>query len=153
MAAHDNAGHLGARKTVTRLRETCYWPTLKRDVYKYVLSYDECQKRSRITVFDRVSTKPVIRAEGTFDVLCCDVSDPIEPPSAHQYTYILVIIDQMSRWPECVPLKTLTVVETCDAFLSIFHRLRISNCLVIENVNNSVSNLNVELYKSSRSNA
>ena len=43
---HDDstAGHLGISKTWRRIRALYFWPSLYRDVKRYVLSCDSCQR-------------------------------------------------------------------------------------------------------------
>jgi len=70
-------------------------------------------------VFDRVPIQSVQRPDSAFDTISLDCAGPIEPPSGRGHHYLLVMIDHCSRWAECIPLKTLTAKETCNA-LKIF---------------------------------
>ena len=40
------AGHLGAYKTLEKIRQRYYWPGFKTDVKHHILRCDKCQKRS-----------------------------------------------------------------------------------------------------------
>jgi len=77
----------------------------------------------------------------------CDVFGPIDPVSSRGYKYVLCIVDNYSRWIECIPLKGLTANETCNALISTFFRLGLPKILRHDNGNNFVAGLNKELYK------
>ncbi|GFW30224.1 hypothetical protein TNCV_3067761 [Trichonephila clavipes] len=38
------AGHLGKRKTYLKLRDTCYFPYMRKFIFEYASTYDRCQK-------------------------------------------------------------------------------------------------------------
>ncbi|GFT53689.1 retrovirus-related Pol polyprotein from transposon opus [Trichonephila clavipes] len=43
---HDQplAGHLGKKKTYLKLRDSCYFPYMRKDIFKYATTCDRCQK-------------------------------------------------------------------------------------------------------------
>lgn len=43
---HDNSGHKGRDETYLRVKQRFWWPTMERDVRRWVKECDECQKRS-----------------------------------------------------------------------------------------------------------
>ena len=64
--AHEiYAGHLGAKKTKERIKLSFTWPTVASDVQQTCKSCHQCQKKRRVTVYDRV---PVMPMYGGFDL-------------------------------------------------------------------------------------
>jgi len=99
-------------------------------------------KATKVTILDRVLIKSVERPVSAFDTVSIDCCGPIEPPSGRGHHFILVMVDHCSRWPECVPLKTLNAQETCTALNTIFQRIGIPRVVISDNGSNFVSNLN-----------
>ena len=53
--AHETfGGHLAAKKTKARLKLSFTWPTIAADVQNACEECHVCQKRRRVTVYDRV---------------------------------------------------------------------------------------------------
>ncbi|GFU58539.1 transposon Tf2-11 polyprotein [Trichonephila clavipes] len=48
-----------------------------------------------------------------------DVIGPIQPPSGRGHKHVLCMMDQPTRWPEAVPLGSLTAKTACDSLLQI----------------------------------
>ena len=66
--AHQTfGGHLAAKKTKERNKLSFTWPTIATDVQKACEICHQCQKRKRITVYDRVPIHPIPRDEVPFD--------------------------------------------------------------------------------------
>ncbi|GBN18461.1 Gag-Pol polyprotein [Araneus ventricosus] len=56
-------------------------------------------------------------------------------------------MDQHSRWPEAVPLRSLTAKSTCDALLEVFMRTGIPNVIASDQGTNFISKLTQEFHK------
>ena len=73
--AHEiYAGHLGAKKTKERIKLSFTWPTIASDVQKTCESCHQCQKKRRVTVYDRVPITPIPRGDIPFDSIVMDKS-------------------------------------------------------------------------------
>jgi len=77
--------HLGASKTKDRIRLSFYWPTLSVDCKRHCSTCDQCQKRARITVQDRVPITPIPRSEEVFSHWFIDCLGPLFPNQKVQY--------------------------------------------------------------------
>ena len=73
------------------------------------------------------------RFELPFKVIHADLIGPIEPSSAQGHHYMLRVIDQHSRWPEAIPISSLSAKATCNAFLQIFVRTGILQIITMDN--------------------
>ena len=144
--AHDSVwgGHLGSKKTLQRIKQSFYWPEMKRDVTQYCATCMECQLHRRVTKSDRVPITPVTRPDNSFDVVNVDLIGPFEPKSSRGHSYILCLVDQCSRYPDAICLTAPTAKNTCDALLEIFARTSIPKVIVMDNATNFTSALTRE---------
>ena len=118
--AHDIAGgHLGAKRTRERIRLSFWWPTLTRDVKSYVQKCEACQKRARVTSFDRVPITAIPRDERVFAHWYMDCMGPLFNHKV-EYNYALILVDSASRWPACFPLRTLSAKAVCEAIVQLW---------------------------------
>lgn len=147
--SHDlvfGAGHYAFRKTLQRIQTSFWWPSMRADVGKYTSSCKECQLRRRVTVFDRVPISAVMRPAAFGDVVSVDILGPVDPPSSSGKRYILVAIDQATKWPECVCLNSVSAKETCNALLKIFSRIGTPLSIVSDNCSNFTAAVTKELF-------
>ena len=100
---HDMAGHASWKKTLQRIKLNFTWPEIRADSIKYVKSCDICQKRARVTCWDRVPISPIARSEVAFSHWFMDVGGPftqvpqIRPladivHSKYSFTYLLTYL-------------------------------------------------------------
>jgi len=146
--AHDSlwANHLAVDKTLLCIQNYFFWIDMHDDVAKYVSSCPVCQRKRRLMKTDQIPIQAIDRAPTPVFHLNLDLIGPISPKSSRGHEYILCVVDNYSRWAECVPLKGLTAKEMVDALISIFCRIGVSQILQNDNGNNLVSGLNRELY-------
>ena len=98
--AHDMAGHMSWKNTLKRVKMSFIWPEVRADTIKYVKSCDICQKKARITCWDRVPITPIPRAEVAFSHWCMDVGGPLSSEKM-KFPYYLVMVESMS-FPCCL---------------------------------------------------
>jgi hypothetical protein len=141
--AHDTlwGGHLGAKKCLQRIKMSFWWPTICEDVRAWCGSCKDCQLRKRVTRLDRVPISAVVRPDETFEVMNCDAIGPFEQRSTRGHSYVLVLVDQCSRWVEAIPLRSLTAKAACDAMLEVFARTGIPKVLISDNGQTSLQSL------------
>jgi len=95
--AHETfGGHLDAKKAKTRLKLSFTWPTIAADVQNACEKCHVCQKRRRVTVYDRVPIAPVPCNEVVFDTFVMDCLGPIFPNKKVKFNYCLVVCDRVS---------------------------------------------------------
>ncbi|GFV84363.1 retrovirus-related Pol polyprotein from transposon 412 [Trichonephila clavipes] len=139
--------HLGAHTTIQRIKFSFYWPGMVKEIKAYCSSCHGCQLRKVIRSVDKIPITPVSRPELPFQVVNVDLIGPVNPVSSQKHKYILCLMDQHSRWPEAIPLKSLTAKSTCEALLEIFSRTGIPEVIVMDNVTNFTASLTQELLK------
>jgi len=114
--AHEVYGaHLGPRKTRDRIRLTFYWPNLTSNCKQHCRTCEQCQKRARTTVRDRVPISPIPRADKVFSHWFMDCLGPLFLNQNVRYNHCLVLCDSTSRWPAAYPLHSLSAKSVSDA--------------------------------------
>lgn len=121
LAHQVGGGHLAAKKTKERLKLSFTWPTIAADVKHACQVCDECQKRRRVTVYDRIPIAPVPNNEKVFDSWVMDCMGPLFPNQKVKYNYCLVLCDRVSRFPVAFCLPSLSAKCVCNALLQLFH--------------------------------
>ena len=107
-------GHLGAYKTLEKIRQRYYWPGFKTDVKHHILRCDKCQKRSgppqkhRHSLVDWKNINP-------FHHIGLEFVGPL--PTSNGCRYILLIGYHFTKWYEAIPLPDQTAATTGDALL------------------------------------
>jgi Integrase zinc binding domain/Integrase core domain len=103
---HDgpSGGHLGARRTMDKVRRRFYWFRLRDDVEEWCASCGVCrsckgpQTRSRGKMMQYHVGSP-------FERVAVDVMGPL-PLTQQGNRYVLVVADYFSKWTEAYPLPS-----------------------------------------------
>ncbi|GFT20313.1 uncharacterized protein K02A2.6 [Trichonephila clavipes] len=82
------------------------------EIAEFVQTCKECQLRKPEKIGDRAPITPIVRPELPFEIVNIDLIGPIQPPSGRGHKYVLCMMDQHTRWPEAVPLRSLFVSVT-----------------------------------------
>ncbi|CAN6695209.1 unnamed protein product [Malus baccata var. baccata] len=97
-------GHFGTQRTTLKVLECgFYWPTLFKDSRTYCLTCDRCQRMGNIGTKDQMPQQPLSFVE-IFDVWGIDFIGHF-PPS-YGFTYILLVVDYVSKWVEAKATRT-----------------------------------------------
>lgn len=141
--AHESlcGGHLGSKKTRARIRYNFFWPGMAKEILEHCRSCHECQIRSDKRRTDKVPITPLTRPEHPFQVVNVDVIGPLDTPSARGHKYALCLVDLCTRWPEVIPLRSLTAKATCDALIEIFSRTGVPEMICSDQGTNFKSQL------------
>jgi len=116
------SGHRGIRRTVDRLREYFWWPSLNNDVYQHVSSCWICARKTLRTPTRTI--RDVLSRPTLGELVSLDYVGP-----RHYYSvnyYVLVIVDHATRFmvTHCLD-KPPTAKDTFDAFMNqwtqVFH--------------------------------
>ena len=112
--AHDEllAGHNGVQKTLARVLQRFWWPSVNRDVAQYTQSCSACAARTSAGRKPRAPLQERPRADRPFHALEMDIKGPL-PTTSSSFHYIFVIQDAFSRYAEKCPLRRPTTEEVC----------------------------------------
>ena len=121
---HDEitTGHFSSRKTLSKIRQNYFWKNMSQDCSLYVHSCVNCstQKKANLT-----ARAPLInyQAGNPLDRVHIDILGPF-PISRSGNRYVLMLIDQFTRWLEAYPLPDQTAEQVArvvvDQFIARF---------------------------------
>ncbi|HMK58804.1 MAG TPA: RNase H-like domain-containing protein [Nitrososphaeraceae archaeon] len=124
--AHSSpfAGHLGRKATEDRIVLKFYWPGCFGDILRFCKSCDICQRTTPAGHVKKLPLGKMPTIDIPFRRVCIDLIGPlVKSDRGHQY--VLTLIDEATRFPECVALKKIDTSTVADALLSIFSRVGI----------------------------
>ena len=109
----SHGGHFAYDKTLLKIREKFYWPTLKTDVRRFIMGCALCWSVGR-NPEGRLRPKAILPTGSPGEVIAMDFFGPL-PKTQRKNRFILVIIDHFTRWVLVEPLinaKAYSVVQT-----------------------------------------
>ena len=132
---HDSkwAGHRGVKATKACLRKEYTWPGMDEEVAAYVRSCPICQKTANVPKNHRVPLQETPIVEVPFQTVVIDLCGPISPASSSGKKYVLILVDQMTHWPEFIPLGSMKADKVCKALIEVFSRVGIPKYIISDN--------------------
>ena len=121
---HDalSAGHLGQNKTLEKIKQCAIWHGLSTDCSIYVKQCSVCNRNKKTNIKAR-SALGQYHVGAPMQRLHMDILGPL-PLTKHGNKYILVVIDQFTKWVECFPLPCqnaeIIAKTLIDGFISRF---------------------------------
>ncbi len=107
------------------------WPNISSEIDVYCKSCVVCQKsnkqgQSRVPMVERpVVTEP-------YESVAMDIVGPL-PLAKGKYQYLLTTMCLATRWPDVVPLKSITAKSVADALITVFGRTGLPLQLLSDN--------------------
>ena len=143
--AHDKIGHLSVRKVKYLIRQNFSWPHLTGDVAAYCKSCEVCQRMSKTwprkvpLVERKIMTEP-------HESLAFDIVGPL-PLAKGGCQWILTCLDKATKWPEAIPLKSITARSIAREMLNLFARTGIPREILTDQGTQFVGSLVTKLCK------
>ena len=147
-AAHDTptACHGGFTKTLARVRQKYFWPTMVMDVKEYV---NNCETCKTIKSSNRISKPPMGNQFATnrpFERLYCDFLGPY-PHTKVKNSVIFVCLDHFTKYIFLRPLKAATSAGVISYFQNeIFPTFGVPRFIHSDNGKQFVSKEMVEFF-------
>ncbi len=120
--AHDmetEGAHSGYHRTYNRIASTYYWPRMSRDIKKYILTCDICQKAKPRRHAPVGLLQPIAIPLQPFEVVTMDFIP--ELPKSEGYDNCLVIVDKLTKYGMFIP--TTTTISAEDTAKLFFHHV------------------------------
>ena len=94
---HDTrlAGHYGEFKTIGEITKNYWWPTIYRDVKKYVRGCETCQRTKSRRIPTKTPLHPFEPPTRPWEVITLDLIGPL--PQSDGYDAILVVVDWLTK--------------------------------------------------------
>ena len=112
------SGHLGQTKTLDRLKEKFYWYCMARDNNFYIKQCAICNRNKKLSVTPK-SAQESYHAGYPMERVHLDILGPFNR-SKRNNAYILVMVDQFTKWVELVVLPAQSAELIARAFLNHF---------------------------------
>ena len=118
---HDHmcSGHMGRDKTFTKCRRQFYWIGQFRDIAEYVAACRVCMFAKK-TARAPKAAQVAYQAGMPMERVQLDILGPFKPTTPRGNEYILMMIDQFTRWFECAPLKDVKAETIADTAVEQF---------------------------------
>ena len=141
--AHDIpfAGHMGIHKTHHRILPYFYWPGLRRDVVLHCNSCHVCQMVGKPNQNIPVAPlKPIPAFDQPFSHVIIDCVGPL-PKTKAGHQFLLTMMCSSTRFPEAIPLRSITSEKVVDALIGFFTRYGLPKTIQSDQGSNFTSNL------------
>jgi len=118
--AHDipSAGHQGIDRTKARIKTKYFWYGMGKDIKKYVHSCELCNHNKGVTRHAK-SPLTLYHAGAPMERVHLDFLGPL-PKTEKGNEHILMMVDQFTKWVECIPLPSQTAETTAQAAINEF---------------------------------
>lgn len=112
--AHDCLGHFGSAKSYAALRESFYWPNMRRDLEEsYIPGCVECQWNKSPTTKPLGPLHSLSVPDGRFESIALDFVGPL--PEDDGFNYLLTITDRLGADIRLVPCRSDLSAERAAA--------------------------------------
>ena len=119
-AAHANVclGHPGPEKTIQVIKQRFFWVGMRADVKIYIQSCDLCSRNKKASRNPKAPMRK-FHAGNPMERIHIDILGPLTE-SARQNKYILVMVDQFTKWLELKALPDQSAERVARAFVEEF---------------------------------
>ena len=106
-----------------KITSNFYWPGIHSDITRFCQSCDICQRTVAKGNVSKVPIEKMPLIDTPFKRVVVDLVGPIYPPSESGHRYILMLVDYATRYPDAVPLKSITTESVAEALVDMYSRL------------------------------
>ena len=144
--AHDKMQHMGARRVTALVRQHFVWPGMEQDIIQFCRSCPVCQTCSKQKARKVPMVERCVMSE-PFESMAFDIVGPF-PKGKGGCKFLLTAVCMASRWPEAIPLRTITAKAVSVGMMEIFARTGIPLQLISDQGAQFVGALVSQLCKS-----
>ncbi len=118
--AHEKNGHLSGDKVVKMVGRYFVWPGMAKELCEHCRSCGVCQRKSKHTPRRALAVERPLLSE-PFEAMAVDLVGPL-PKGKGGNRFLLTCVCLATRWPEAVPLRSITARAVAEGLWSIFSR-------------------------------
>lgn len=107
--------HSGINPTTKAIQTDFVWHNMKKDIRNFVRSCLTCQQ-AKINKHNRHPLRDFDPPSGRFGHVHVDIVGPL--PSSCGYRYLFTMVDRWTRWPEAVPMQSMTSEDCANALIN-----------------------------------
>ncbi|XP_072172595.1 uncharacterized protein [Diadema setosum] len=135
------AGHLGINKTQEKVLRYFFWPGLRHDVAEFCRSCHVCQVVGKPNQkIPPAPLRPIPAFEEPFSRVIVDCVGPL-PRTKSGNQYLLTMMCASTRFPEAIPLRTITAKNVCKALVKFFTMVGLPKCVQSDQGSNFTSKI------------
>ena len=108
MAAHKVTGHGGIHKTLFQVQSSYYWESLSTDLADVFACFHECQSNQPLA---KSTSFNFVKPKFAFHTISINVLGALNK-CACGFKYIMVAIDDLTKWVEAKPIRDLSARTT-----------------------------------------
>lgn len=112
------SGHAGINRMYNTIKRYYFWPGLRNDIINYVKKCCKCQKQKH-SIYTKEPMCITSTAGSAFEKIFMDIVGPL-PKDDYNYSYILSLQCELTKYVEVYPLKTKGSVELARSFVNNF---------------------------------
>ncbi|KAA3682468.1 uncharacterized protein DEA37_0009804 [Paragonimus westermani] len=120
-----HCAHPGITRTKTLAHSYAYWPGIDSDIESTVKSCEQCARAAKVPVKAELHSWPL--PDGPWKRVHADFAGPLNDQ------YFLILVDAFCKWPEIVPLRTISTTTIISCLSRIFAQFGFPETLVTEN--------------------
>uniref|UniRef100_UPI00398E5D39 uncharacterized protein n=1 Tax=Pristiophorus japonicus TaxID=55135 RepID=UPI00398E5D39 len=123
--AHNipSTAHQGVKRTIRRVLQYFYWPSVFIDVAQYCKACEKCQNLNRLGDVTSLGLHSLPTINIPFKRVSIDVVGPLPFTTNSGKRYILMMVDCASRYPDATALASVEADIVAIALLLMFTRL------------------------------
>uniref|UniRef100_T1J6M2 RNA-directed DNA polymerase n=1 Tax=Strigamia maritima TaxID=126957 RepID=T1J6M2_STRMM len=135
---HPLSGHAGISKTIHRTKQIYYWPKMSRHIRVYVRSCQHCQQYKPNQSKKRAAPYVPHNMTYPWETICEDLCGP-KPNAKGNLKWILVIIDQCTKYVELFPLVVASAKKIVEKINEVSCRFGHPSKIISDNGSQFVS--------------
>ncbi len=126
--AHERCGHLSGGKVAKLVARYFLWPGMVREIEEYCRGCSVCQAKSKARPSKVPAVERPVLTE-LFESVAVDLVGPL-PKGKGGCRFLLTYVCMATRWPEAIPLRSITARSVAEGLWSIFSRTAIPEQLL-----------------------